>query len=275
MILDWNAQCYKIHTTRKLDRSDPSDNKSIFSQETHYIKFLLMREIPYRDIYYHWTRIKNGMAAAFKDDPELQVATFGRIYKAAENISEKSFKHHYATIRIYKSEVDFLNSIKAPIWVKQYWMAMLVYWKFASQHTKNVVVDSTLCNWAMRHTQVKDTRYGLYQDKIAQYNRLESGYVINTGIIKRKNCRVYWFDWVGDRSDEEFVEIKNLDNCKKALKLISANVQICSLCGKQFKASSRQRTTLCPECYKKERRKYKTAKDIERYHKQKSQIRSE
>ncbi len=268
MILDWSVHCYKIHTTRKLDRDDPSDNKSIFSQETHYIKFLMLKNMPYRDIYYHWTRIKNGMASAFKDDPELQLATFGRIYKAATNLSDKSFKQHYAPIRIYKSEITFLNSIKAPIWVKQYWLMMLIYWKFASQHTKNVVIDSTLCNWAMRHTSVKDARYGLYQDKIALYNHIEEGYVLNTGIIKKKNCRNYWFEWVNEKNDEEFVEIKNLDKCGRALKLITGNIQVCPICGQQFVVSARQRTELCPECYRIERRKRENER-TNKWHKQK------
>ena len=268
MILDWNAHCYKIHTTRKLDRSDPSNNKSIFSQETHYVRYLMLKNVSKLKIYEHWSRIKNGMAAVFSDDPELRIGTFGRIYKAAETIPERVFNMHYGAVKIYKSEINYLNAIQAPIWAKQYWLTMLIYWKFASQHTKNVNIDTTLCNWAMRHTDLKDTRFGLYQDKLAQYNHLEKGYVMNTGIIKSRNCRNYWFDWSIEKSNEEFVEIKNLDNCKKALKLIVANIKICPKCGKRFTTSSKTKTDLCPECYSQERKQRENER-TNKWHKQK------
>ena len=265
MILDWNAHCYKIHTTHKLDRSDPSNNKSIFSQETHYVKYLLMKNLTGPQILEYWRRIKNGMAAVFSDDPELRISTFGRIYKAAQNIPEKDFNRHYVPVKIYKSEINFLNKVSAPIWVKQYWMTMLIYWKFASQHTKNVNIDTTLCNWAMRHTDVANKRYGRHQDEIAQYNHLKSGYVMNTGIIKSRNCRNYWFDWSVEKSNEEFVEIKNLDNCKKALKLIVANTKICPKCGKRFTTSSKTKTDLCPNCYRLDLKQRENNRVKERY----------
>ena len=120
----------------------------------------------------------------------------------------------------------------------------------------------------MRHTCVKDNFFGHQQDKIAQYNRLDSGYVLSTGIIKRRNGRNYWFDWVNEKSDEEFVEIKNLDNCKKALKLINASRQICPICGKEFELAPRQRTELCPECYRNERKRRENER-TNKWHKQK------
>ena len=44
----------------------------------------------------------------------------------------------------------------------------------------------------------------------------------------------------------------------------------CRDCGKMFFANSKDnQTTRCKECYDKYRRKYKTQKDIERYHKNK------
>lgn len=268
MILDWSTHCYKIHKTRKLSREDPSDNKSVFSQEAHYIKFLALKGLEYKDIYFQWIKIKNGMAAAFRDDPEQQVATFARIYRSSENISEKTFKQHYAPVRVYKSEIRFLNSIKAPIWVRQYWLAMLIYWKFASQHTKNVEINGTLCNWAMRQTSVANQKFGRHQDEIARYNYFDGKHVMQSSILKKKNSRNYWFDWAIEKSDEEFVEIINLDKCKKALKLIIGNIQVCPNCGKDFVVSPKQHTSLCPNCYQKER-KLRESKRINNYQKRK------
>lgn len=255
MILDWSRQCYKIHQTRKLSRDDPSDNKSIFSQEAHYIKFLSLKGLAYRDIYFQWAKIKNGMASVFKDEPEQMVATFARVYKSSLNISDKVFKQHYTPVKIYKSEIKFLNSIEAPVWVRQYWLVMLIYWKFASQHSKNVEINSTLCNWALRQTGICNKRFSRHQDEIAQYNRIESGYVLSTGIAKRKNSRIYWFDWANKEIGGDFVEIKNLDNPKKTLKIIVGNKKICPNCGREFTYGSKCKTLLCSECYEKDRKR--------------------
>ena len=266
MILDWSTHCYKIYKTKKVCRSDPSDNKSIFSQESHYIKFLTLRGMTYKDAFFQWVKIKNGMASVFKDDPEQQVATFARIYRSSTNISDKVFKQHYGPIKIYQSEINFLNSVQAPVWTKQYWMAMLVYWKFASQHTKNVEINGTLCNWAMRQSCAANKKFGRHQDEIAKYNYDGNRYVLRSGIAKIKNKRIYWFDWALDKSDEKFVEIINLDKIKKVLTMLVERSLVCPKCGKKFKASCRQQTDMCPDCYKKVRRQYKTKKDIERYH---------
>ena len=254
MILDWSRHCYKIHQTRKLSRDDPSDNKSIFSQEAHYVKFLSLKGLAYRDIYFQWAKIKNGMASVFKEDPEQRVSTFARVYKSSMNISDKVFKQHYEPIKIYKSETKFLNSINAPVWVKQYWLVMLIYWKFAAQHSKNVEINGTLCNWALRQTNVKDSYFGHHQDEIAQYNRIESGYVLSTGIAKRKNSRIYWFDWDINYENKDFVEIKNLDSVKKALKLISSNTRVCLKCGRKFAFGPKCKRLMCPMCYEKDRK---------------------
>lgn len=270
MILDWSRHCYKIHQTRKLSRDDPSDNKSIFSQEAHYVKFLSLKGLAYRDIYFQWAKIKNGMASVFKEDPEQRVSTFARVYKSSMNISDKVFKQHYEPIKIYKSETKFLNSINAPVWVKQYWLVMLIYWKFAAQHTKNVEINSTLCNWALRQTNIANKRFGRHQDEIASFNRTNDGYVLSSGVAKKKGGRVYWFDWAEKEKDDEVIEVKNLDNVKKALKLIVENRRTCSMCGKQFAFGGKCKRFLCPTCYSRERRTYKTKKDYERYHNKKA-----
>ena len=255
MILDWNTHCYKIHTTRKLRRDDPSDNKSVVSQEAHYLKYLARKKRSYPEIYLFWTKIKNGTASVFKDDPEQQVATFAKIFRASTNIPDKAFEQHYGPVKIYESEIRFLNSVQAPVWVKQYWLIMLIYWKFAAQHTKNVEINGTLCNWAIRQTDIANKRYGRHQDEIAKYNCSVEGHVMQSDIYKRKNSRKYWFDWALEKSDEVFVEIKNLDNVKKALKMLDGNTLVCPNCGKKFIASSKQHTDLCPKCYKSQRKK--------------------
>lgn len=276
MILDWKKHCKQIKKTHLLSRDDPSDNKSIMSQEAHYIKYLTVVEElkplakgKDNSAFKEWKKIENGTAAAFNGDPEQQFALFAKIYKFSKNIPPKVFERDYQPIKIYKSEIAFLNSLHVPLWMKQYWMMMLIYWKFASQFVKNVEITTTISNWAMRKANVTDKRYGLYQDKLAQQNRVGDGYVMSTAIYKKKNSRKYWFDWAVEESDEGFIEIKSLDKYEKALKLIVGYKEICPLCGKGFEITGRRQTNLCPSCYAEQRRKYKTSKQFEYRHREK------
>ena len=254
MILDWNTQCKKIHKLKKLSRDDPSDNKRVFSQEAHYVKYLMIEGCNQLQIYDHWRKLKNGTASVFKDDPDLQVSMFAKIFKSGKEISAKVFEQHYEPIKIYKTEIQYLNSVKAPVWVKQYWLSMLIYWKFASQHAKTILINTTLCNWAMKHADIKNQRYGRHQDEIAQYNKLENGYVLSTGIAKKQNGRNFWFDWIKPDNEGEFIEVESLDKIKKPLKLITGNYKICPKCGKRFAFGGKSKTELCPVCYAEERK---------------------
>ena len=217
-----------------------------------------------------WKKIENGTAAIFDGDPEQQFALFAKIYKFSKNIPPKVFEREYQPIKIYKSEIAFLNGLHVPLWMKQYWMMMLIYWKFASQFTKSVEVTTTISNWAMKKVNLSNTWFSRHQDEIAQYNRTGDGYVMSTAIYKKKNSRKFWFEWAVEESDGSSIEIKSLDKYEKALKLITGYTEICPLCGKGFEITGRRQTNLCPSCYAEQRRKYKTSKDLERYYRKKS-----
>lgn len=256
MILDWKKHCEKIHKTHMLERGDPSDNKSLFSQESHYIKYLEYIGLEYRDIFMNWAKIKNGIASAFKDDPEQRLSTFKSVCKAASNINVEVFEHYYKPIYIYEVEIKKINSVKAPKWVKQYWLSMLVYWKFAKQYSQKVRMGTTLCNWAMRHTSLKDCSFGHHRDEIAFYNNNPEGRIMEISFLNKSDLYFYSFEWVSEEYGEKQRrwKVSNINKFAKVIKMISSNFLICSKCGKLFEAKDKQRTSLCPECYKKHRR---------------------
>ena len=92
-------------------------------------KFKLRQEITYlaytRDVLGYsmsdsfgaWKKIKNGVAKLFDGDNEQQLIEFSHLY-------EKSFKPMYSNdrlktpldpIKIYKSEIEYLNKLDVPV----------------------------------------------------------------------------------------------------------------------------------------------------------------
>lgn len=268
MILDWKKYCEEVYKTKKIRRDDPSDNKSVFSQESHYLKYLILQNLSKEEIFQEWLKIKNGMASAFKDDIELQRVSFFKIYKSASNLPDDIYDRDYKSVHIYKSEITFLNKIKAPKWVKQYWLAMLIYWKFAIQYTKKVRIDATLCNWAMRQTDLKDTLYSHHQEKIAQFNSYEpQHFVIKSLINPNGGERYYKMDWSVEKAQENSYEVKNLSLIKKFTKSLVNNKEICPMCGREYEKTSHQKTSLCSSCYLKTRAEKENERSKKNYRK--------
>ena len=76
------------------------------------------------------------------------------------------------------------------------------------------------------------------------------GNVSRTNIVIQAN----WIEWnakEGILIDSPDTQIPRI--CKKYIK---DDLHVCSKCGKKYTRSSKSKTTLCPECYKLERRKY-------------------
>lgn len=269
VILDWKNYCEKVYKTKKFDRDDPSDNKSLFSQEAHYMKHLLLLGLTPRQINDEWLKLKNGMAHVFRDDPEMQQITFLKVYKSAEQIPDSIMEREYVPIRIYESESSFINNLDAPLWVKQYWYAMLIYWKFAAQYGKKVEINATLCNWALRQTDLVSTYYGHHQTQIGRYNQYEEGkFVLSSSVDSRRKSRYYWFSWLKNTTEDNFCEIKNLDKTKNAINNIISSKCVCPVCKRKFKPSIKQKTPLCPSCYLKKRRQDESAR-VNSYQKKK------
>ena len=64
--------------------------------------------------------------------------------------------------------------------------------------------------------------------------------------------------------------MKNYQKEHRGYQKIETKTITCIDCGKEVKVDALDnQTTRCKECYNKYRRRYKTQKDIERYHKKK------
>lgn len=281
MIVDWAKNCERIFKTKKLTMDDAADRLYKYKQEFVYLQYLAQVKLyDEQEVYDEWKRISNRNApSAIGEFNEAEsMADFQKIYGKAKKytFTRINFKEHLKPIKIYRGEVDFLNKLDVPLWVKQYWACLLFYYKFESQNTKRVQKSRCLNTWCMRQvTGVNDIRYGSHcQDRIAQcrMRMREKGTEPFTDYLKLRldHYPTYKPNFL-QSSGEVAYETDSVNTVDEFIKLIGPNMSICTECGKEFEKSSKTKRTVCDECYKKYRRAYNIQKGKDSYRKKKEQ----
>jgi len=269
MILDWYSYCETVHSTKKLLTKDPADHKSLFKQEIFYVRYLIYKKHYTKlQCYTEWRKIKNGRANILKKDPDQLAIEFFNIYQAANRINR--IPGPLSEIIIFKDEVDYLNSLQVPKWIKEFWMAELIYYKFATQIYSQVELTPTVLSWCLRQvTDLKASNRTFFdhRDQIGKYNAQFE--VIKINNLNNHEYNIMTPKFLNTDNKSPVLIINNLDQIKTGIKLIKDNYEICENCGKKFIKSSKSQTQLCTGCYKKYRRKYKTEKQ-KKYDDQKS-----
>ena len=265
MIIDWVKNSKEIQKTKRLRVEEPCDRKVSFKQEIVYVQYLLDVCGYDRDqCFKAWKQIKNGTAAKFKGDPEAQKIEFLIIWRKIGN--DQFRKPHYTKsvgpIKIFQEEIDFLNNLDAPLWMKQYWGALLFYYKFAVQIYERVFKTSTVNAWCVQHSEYKKKNYGgKCQDCLAEkalalkkqgVEILQNSLILSAGdrwpafipaFCANNGCLV-----------KEFQDINQIDSF---ISFIQPTSRACPQCGALFKLSSYKKTDLCPQCYQVYRRNQK------------------
>ena len=252
MILDWAEACDEIFNTHRLLRSDPSDNKSYYKQEIIYLRYLRdVKGYTADECYMNWLALENGTASAQIADAStlrfLFHRAFGQSYVLYRTLD---CQHRLAPVTIYQSEIDFLNQLDMPLWVKQYWMALLVYFKFGSQISATVAKTPTLNAWCIRQTAYKDKRYGSKcQDKITKYQQSLSNVVIKVAPPISDEKYVSYEPTFLTKDGQPVIVLASLRSIQAAISLVKPSYCTCEKCGRQFEKSAKQKRTMCDTCY--------------------------
>ena len=262
MIVDWYDNCVKIHKKHRLSDADQSDRKYSVKQEVVYLIFLRsVLKLDKDQCYSCWCKITNGTASVYCADLEEQQAVFDRLWI-------KSQKHKYVDVsvtnrlkpvHIYKSEVDYINALNAPIWVKQYWLCLLLYYKFAVQISPIVQKTQTLNSWCIRQVDYKKKNYGgKCQDLIADWMRRNNKPVFETYASKTSKDRnpLYKPLFLNEGGDVA-ITCNKISGVKRVTKLACDFVAKCPVCGCSFVVNPKTKRVLCANCYNAERKRKK------------------
>ena len=254
MILDWAELCSRIYETRALLRDDPSDNKQYRKQEAVFIRYLhLVHGLSPEDCYATWASLANGTAATFANDPNAQRLTFTAIwYQAFTTYAGVDCVHHLKPIAIFTSELEYLNSLPVPRWIRQYWGALLFYYKFAVQVNTRVPKTSTVINWCLRQTERRSAVYG--GDHHCQEQIWKSAHTLPDRVIldspgtKDLPVATYKPAFLAETGSVCY-RANSLTEVGGFLSLITAPSRTCTCCGAAFEVNSKTKRQLCPTCY--------------------------
>lgn len=255
MIIDWINTCDIIYKTNHILETDQSERKIKLRQEIVYIRYLReYKHLNKMGSFNKWKILHGGIADLIGEDENELEYRFDLLWTSSLNqkYNTKEYNTEIKPITIYQSEVDFLNNLDAPLWIKQYWGALLFYYKFESQKTSVVYKNSTINAWCIRHTCFKSKNYGgNCQDIIAKYKKQNSVDIIKDYIVASTPAYKPMFA-VND--GEVFGKYVNIDEIDQFINSIQQGFKKCELCGSSFKISSKTKRKICDLCYIKKRR---------------------
>lgn len=271
MIVDWKKNCDSIYESKKLTSGDRWDKKSYGKQKLVYLNFLVkVKKMTREECFEEWKKLDSEKEKAEKfsfSDEELQedFESFLRLSRLKE-YSSMNFRKELKPVKIYSVEMKFINGLNAPLWIRQYWGAMLFYYKFESQNTVRVEKKPSVNSWAINHTVYKDKRYGANcQDEIARYSLADPKNPVLVNFLSGRNeSRLnYVPSFMSNRG--RIVGVYNsIEEIDDFISLIAPTRSTCSSCGALFETTSKTKRSLCEKCYEEYRRKYNATKEYSR-----------
>ncbi len=261
MIVDWARNSEQIFRTSRLTDNDPEDRVCFYKQEAMLLKYLSARNYTDEQIYDIWCNIVNGNAIKSLGDPEGQHRAFRWVRRCAQS---PEYQFYSCTcplkpIQIYQSEIDFLNNTQAPLWARQFWCALLVYYKFQRQNLNpqfdEVRKTQWVTNWAIRQVPEIQLHYSHHQDILGKIQSKMQQRVILDRVHHGQNHELRFFKPSFCAQDGTVIcELQLLHELPKVLALISPPMAVCPLCGTPFEITPKTKRTLCLACWKIQRR---------------------
>ena len=264
MIVDWARNSQQIHQTHRITDNAPEDRACIYKQEALYLKYL-QNVLHYSDeqCWEAWIAIANGNAAKNIGDTEGQrkIYSLVRQYMSTSEYEFYSYANPLCPITIFRSEIDFLNKAPAPLWARQFWCALLVYYKFQRQNLNpqfdEVLKTRWVTSWAIRQvTGISQKYYSYHQDVLSHFQYQMPQRAILDRIHHSHDRTLRFFKPGFVASGGEIVcQLSTLQELPMALALLQARIGTCEECGAAFDIGPYTKRTLCKSCWTKKRRR--------------------
>lgn len=257
MIFDWLENGKKVLESSKFTVNDTWDKRSLELQERYFLQYIY-EELggSKQECYKIWKSIKGGIAEAFSYDEDHCYIEFKRLY------AKMLTMHHNNRLRdlnyqfaISNGEIEYLNSLDAPQWVRQYWLGILIWFKYSMIHTGRSYSHPQIEGWIFKQID-PNHKFKHKKEEIRKWNR-HCGMVINRKVVGNHSyVTIKWADGI-ITVDDPAVIIQFPSDITKCLDLIKPEGRICPVCGKQYIFSSKTQRNMCEDCYKVYRRAQK------------------
>lgn len=202
------------------------------------IKYLENLGYEEKDIYLQWKKcyILNYGDCFEEEDLEKEYS------KIKQKITKKiDVLFSGEEIVFYEEEIEIINSIVCPKWIKEYFIILLGYFKFIGSADKYVSLGSIPRNTLLVYFTSKK-RQGDYETQ-AIYDFARKNNLIDISDDGKILLKFVKF------AGKEVLRLKTSADLKEACAFIK-NIKKCSCCGKEFEYNSHCQRDLCLECWK-------------------------
>ena len=256
MIFDWIENCKQIIQTKHFPNSDGHEKKTMMLQHIILFKYLEDQEKKTREeVKQFWLTTDSIYLTNIPDDDkdkwiDIQFEKLWSMRSRSRlNFIDEKNKIVY-NFPIYQEEIDYINSLECSTWLKKALLLLLA----CGKHNKNgfLKYNFTTTAWIERMINLS---YKV-RDKMYKIGQINMKYHLFD--FKIYGGRVNYIKMCFARNRGTVVAVVYSPSfMKDYLDLIQENILECSCCHKKFTPSSKQKTSLCPECYKIKRKKDK------------------
>lgn len=252
MIFNWSENCKTVLAKKQYTDNDAYDHKTIHKQESFLIKYLFCAGKNYQQVYNIWLTIKGGTADLFRHDEEQCKSEFQFLVNSARKIPEKSFTLGKPTIRVYQSEINHLNKLDAPLWVRKYWLGFLLWYKYVSLQYNVVSSSVSVEGWIFRQID-SEHEFRYKHAEINKWSRKNNNpFKKNVG----QGGTYVSVDWVGptENIDRVIGIYHDPSEFIKFFQFLKEGTHICPICGSEFDFNSKTKREICQKCWEQKER---------------------
>lgn len=209
--------------------------------------FCYLREKGYNkeQIFDAWIKTDSLLLQKIGDDKDQRDKYFGKLL--ADSTKYKIEKGN--EIKIYQSEIDFINKMEVSMWIKQYVLTMLCIYKWYGKEW--CVYNDKIKRFCYSCTDVKREKSDVFALLLSKCLEQYKPY-----IIKHLNGKVVFKINFDNFAENRVVfSIANPRNIEAKINNIKCE-KICEICGKTFEYNSHNKhLNICKACYNKRRAK--------------------
>ena len=253
MIFDWFENSRRMLKERKSTTDDEWDRRRIWKQEICMLRYLRFNLGKSKDeCVKEWKGLKGGTAELYANEPlELD----GYLLAQWKKANELGALERLPNIPITEGEVDYLNSLPAPLWVRRYWARLLLYVKSKILSREPPEHDPYVCAYFMRNIGATSRP----RDVEATVRRwsLRCGIPFPEKVLHKNNyvSSVYDPRWLGGGKT---VIVLRLGEFGPLDGLLDKKTFRCQRCGRKIELTRTNQVCLCPACREHQRRQDKT-----------------
>jgi hypothetical protein len=243
MIFDWIKNSEAVIRDRRLSDSDDWEARRRWMQECAAIRHarhsLGWDEGECRRF---WGGISNGLAATFSYDESELDRTWEELWEAAGRLGPLK---PLPEIAVTDGDLAFLNSLEAPLWVRRYWLCLLVWIRTERALRGAAEYDGYVNAWLIRKA-APGKSVGNAEKSISRWSQRCGRPFPLKAMPSGKGIKAVYA--LGEKSGGGVAARVSMDGLEDALSLLSGEAFVCKRCGERFDSDRLRRSGLCERC---------------------------